>query len=446
MNVLKFGGTSVGNPERMRQVAALIHDGQSKIVVLSAVSGTTNQLVRIAGALYKGNRDEATALLAALREQYRLFILDLLPAGFYQQRAKMALDQYFSVIEHLFDGLFGQREEKIILAQGELISTQLFQLYLEHSAIPSRLIPAFEFMRLDEQGEPDLAFISRAFAQTLDRHAGAPYFITQGYICLNHAGGIDNLQRGGSDYTATLIGAALEAEEIQIWTDIDGLHNNDPRIVENTFPVRRVSYREAAELAYFGAKILHPTCVIPAEKMGVPIRLKNTMAPDAPGTLISEQSSGRRISAIAAKDGITAIKIRSGRMLNAYGFLRRVFEVFEQYKTPIDMIATSEVAVSITIDNPAHLTDILRELAPFGELSYDENQTIICIVGDELNEKTGVARDIFQALEDIPIRMVSYGGSNNNVSVLVASEYKSLALRALQAVMVQPEKTASRRK
>ncbi|MCB0611262.1 MAG: aspartate kinase [Lewinellaceae bacterium] len=442
MKVLKFGGTSVGSPQRMWEVADLINDGQPKVVVLSAVAGTTNKLVRIGNALQEGNPGEAAALLHALRAEYLDFTEDLLPAGFYQLRARMLLDQQFGRIESLFETPFTAKEEKIILAQGELISTQLFQLYLEHSAIPSRLIPAFEFMRLDAQGEPDMPFIRRAVAQTLDRYAGAPYFITQGYICLNHEGEIDNLQRGGSDYTATLLGAALDAGEIQIWTDIDGLHNNDPRVVKDTYPVRKVSYREAAELAYFGAKILHPTCVIPAEQMDVPIRLKNTMAPQAPGTLISGQSSGRRISAIAAKDGITAIKIRSGRMLNAYGFLRRVFEVFEQFKTPIDMIATSEVAVSLTIDNPARLEDILRELAPFGEVSCDSGQSIICIVGDQLNEKVGVARDIFDALEDIPIRMVSYGGSNNNVSVLVAGEYKNLALQALQRVMLKLERLA----
>ena len=293
------------------------------------------------------------------------------------------------------------------------------------------MLPALDFMRLDANGEPDLTFIRRELSRRLDGHPGIRLFITQGYICRNHRGEVDNLKRGGSDYSATLIGAALEAEEVQIWTDIDGIHNNDPRVVEHTYPVRQVSYREAAELAYFGAKILHPTCVLPAEQQGVPIRLKNTFAPEAPGTLISAASSGHAIAAIAAKDGITAIKIRSHRMLMAYGFLRRVFEVFENYRTPIDMITTSEVAVSLTIDDPIHLAAITRELRAFGEVSVEPEQSIICIVGDNLNGQMGYAQKIFTALAEVPIRMVSYGGSNNNISVLINSSYKETALQAL---------------
>jgi aspartate kinase len=288
-------------------------------------------------------------------------------------------------------------------------------------------------MRTDEQGDPDMSYLMEELEHLLSDRTGVPYFITQGYICRNVQGEIDNLQRGGSDYTATLIGSALQASEIQIWTDIDGIHNNDPRIVDSTYPIRKASYREAAELAYFGAKILHPLCVIPAEKAQVPIRLKNTFEPDAPGTLISKESSGRRITALAAKDGITAIKIRSGRMLNAYGFLRQVFSIFEQFQTPIDMITTSEVAVSLTIDNHTYLDAIVGALEPFGEVSYETEQSIICIVGDRLHEQTGFTRDIFDALDEIPLRMVSYGGSNNNLSILIASSYKNLALKALHA-------------
>lgn len=433
MKILKFGGTSVGSAESMRAVAELIHDDQPKIIVLSAVSGTTNKLVALAGSLLQGKREVAATQLTELEKEYKEFVAKLLPSAFYQRRAEMVLGKIWGEIRQLTQKEFIPSYEKIILAQGELISTELFHLYLESQSIPSRLLPALEFMRTDEQGDPDLSYIQQELEHLLSDRTGVPYFITQGYICRNAAGEVDNLQRGGSDYSATLIGARLKATEIQIWTDIDGIHNNDPRIVEKTFPLRRVSYREAAELAYFGAKILHPTCVIPAEQAGVPIRLKNTFAPEAPGTLISSEGSGRRLTAVAAKDGITAIKIRSGRMMNAYGFLRQVFSVFEQFQAPIDMITTSEVAVSLTIDNNTFLEAIVGALEPFGEVSYETDQTIICIVGDHLHRQTGFTRNIFDALEDIPLRMVSYGGSNNNLSILVASSYKELALKALNA-------------
>ncbi|MEZ4990931.1 MAG: aspartate kinase [Saprospiraceae bacterium] len=433
MKILKFGGTSVGSAERMCAVADLIHDDEPKIVVLSAVSGTTNKLVALSASLLQGKVAQAEQQLAALEEEYKALVKQLLPSAFYQRRAEMVLTEIWDEIRPLLGKEFIPQYEKIILAQGELISTQLFQLYLESQSIPSRLLPALDFMRTDEQGDPDLSYILEELEHLLSDRTGVPYFITQGYICRNSNGEIDNLQRGGSDYTATLIGAVLKAEEIQIWTDIDGIHNNDPRIVKNTFPLRRVSYREAAELAYFGAKILHPTCVIPAEESDVPIRLKNTFEPDAPGTLISSEGSGRRIAAIAAKDGITAIKIRSGRMLNAYGFLRQVFNIFEQFHTPIDMITTSEVSVSLTIDNNTYLDAIVGALEPFGEVSYETDQSIICIVGDRLHQQTGFTRDIFDALEDVPLRMVSYGGSNNNLSILIGSSYKELALRSLNA-------------
>lgn len=433
MKILKFGGTSVGSAERMRAVADLIHDDEPKIVVLSAVSGTTNKLVALAASLLQGKRAQAEQQLTALEEEYKVLVKELLPSTFYQRRAEMVMAEIWNEIRSLTQKEFVPQYEKVILAQGELISTQLFQLYLESQSIPSRLLPALDFMRTDEQGDPDLSYILEELEHLLSDKTGVPYFITQGYICRNADGEIDNLQRGGSDYTATLIGSVLKATEIQIWTDIDGIHNNDPRIVEKTFPLRRVSYREAAELAYFGAKILHPTCVIPAEEAQVPIRLKNTFAPEAPGTLISSEGSGRRIAAIAAKDGITAIKIRSGRMLNAYGFLRQVFSIFEQFHTPIDMITTSEVSVSLTIDNNTYLDAIVGALEPFGEVSYETDQSIICIVGDRLHQQTGFTRDIFDALEDVPLRMVSYGGSNNNLSILIGSSYKEMALQSLNA-------------
>lgn len=427
MQVLKFGGTSVGSAERMQHVAQLVQGGPPKIVVLSAVSGTTNKLVAISEALQQNNADLAQERLQSLETEYQGLIQDLLPAAFLPQ-ANGILSRCFSEIRSWIGISFASTAEKVILAQGELISTQLFQLYLTSKNVQSALLPALDFMRIDEDQEPDFEYITERLHLLLDAYQEAQILITQGYICRNPDGTIDNLQRGGSDYTATLIGAAIQAQEIQIWTDIDGLHNNDPRVVPYTTPIRQVSYREAAELAFFGAKILHPTCVIPAERQNVPIRLKNTFTPDAAGTLISELGSGQQLTAIAAKDGITALKIRSGRMLNAYGFLRKVFEVFEDYRTPIDMITTSEVSVSLTIDQNDNLEAILKDLGAFGEVSVDQNHTIICIVGDALNEHKGYTKHIFSALEEIPIRMVSYGGSNNNISILVPNNYKNQAL------------------
>ena len=432
MIIQKFGGTSVGSPERMEQVADLISDGNPKVVVLSAVAGTTNKLVAIGQALTAGNLESARQQLANLENEYQPFVDELLPQRAFNEKGKQVLATQFGIILDLFQlAQSGEKEEKIILAQGELISTQLFTLYMNAIGRSCTLLPALDFMSTNKQGDPDIPNIRKALNKLIDQSPKATYYITQGYICLNADGQIDNLQRGGSDYTATIIGAALYSPEIQIWTDIDGLHNNDPRVVEGTVPVRELSYREAAELAYFGAKILHPTCVIPAEMDSVPVRLKNTFEPHAPGTLISAKSSGRNITAIAAKDNITAIKIRSGRMLNAYGFLRRVFEVFEKYQTPIDMITTSEVSVSLTIDQIGQLENIEREINVFGEVSTEHGQTIICIVGDKLGEEVGTPTHILSALSDVPLRMVSYGGSNNNISLLVSSEYKALALKSL---------------
>lgn len=435
MQVYKFGGTSVGAPQRMQQVAQLIQDGPTKIVVLSAVAGTTNKLVELDRLLRADRLLEAGELLADLAEEYEQFIQELFKTREALRQGRQVLRQHFGSLNQWAQESYRPETEKLILAQGELISTRLFQCYLESRNISSTLLPALDFMVTDENGEPDLKAIRSGINRQLAAHPGQSLFITQGYICRNAKGEVDNLQRGGSDYTATLIGAAIRAEEIQIWTDIDGLHNNDPRIVPNTYPVRQVSYREAAELAYFGAKILHPACVLPAEQLRVPIRLKNTFEPHAEGTLISARSSGTTITAIAAKDGITAIKIRSHRMLMAYGFLRRVFEVFEKYRTPIDMITTSEVAVSLTIDHLEHLEDILGELTAFGEVNCDADQTIICIVGDNLHDQHGYAQHIFAALSEVPVRMVSYGGSNNNISILIHTEYKAKALRALNRTL-----------
>lgn len=431
MNVLKFGGTSVGSAARMKEVAQIIKGDDRKIVVLSAVSGTTNKLVSIGQSLYQQLKEEALDKIYQLKKEYQLLITE-----FYQKEeslviARQLLQENFNYLESFTKDLFTIYEERALLAQGEILSTNLFQIYLQEQGVSSVLLDALEFMRIDKNQEPDEYYIQSNVKKELDKYSTINLFITQGYICRNVFGEIDNLKRGGSDYTATIVGAAVRAETVQIWTDIDGMHNNDPRIVEGTKPVENLSYNEAAELAYFGAKILHPTCVWPAQKYTIPVWLKNTMQPNAKGTLISEISVSNRITAIAAKDSITAIKIRSGRMLNAYGFLRSIFEVFERYKTSIDMITTSEVAVSLTIDNDSRLSEIVEELKKYALVEVDKNQTIICIVGDFLSENKGYAQQIFGALKDIPIRMISYGGSSNNVTLLINENQKKEALIAL---------------
>lgn len=431
MKVVKFGGTSVGSAERMFSVAKLIKSSEPRIVVLSAVSGTTNSLVEISAALYKGDKEGANKLVDSLHSKYKVLVKELLKTADGVKKGNELIDEHFEYIRNFTKDLFTIHEEKAILAQGELISTALFHYYLEENGEKSLLLPALNFMRTDEEGEPDLNYISENLKRELKNYPNDKLFITQGYICRNAFGEIDNLKRGGSDYTASLVGAAIEAEEIQIWTDIDGMHNNDPRIVKKTFPIEELSFDEAAELAYFGAKILHPSSVLPARLKNIPVRLLNTMQPQAKGTLISQKSSGGNIKAVAAKDGIYAIKIRSGRMLMAYGFLRSVFEIFERYKTPIDMITTSEVAVSLTIDEPKNLDAIVAELKNFATVEVDKDQTIVCVVGDFLGERKGYAVKIFEALKNIPIRMISYGGSPNNVSVLVETKYKNEALNAL---------------
>ncbi|HEU4718950.1 MAG TPA: aspartate kinase [Bacteroidia bacterium] len=431
MLVLKFGGTSVGSPERMKALVPLIVSSRPKIVVLSAMSGTTNSLVAVAGALYAKENDKARDLIGKLEEKYRQVVDQLYSKEETRRKGQELVKEHFSYLGSFTIDLFTANEEKAILAQGELLSTALMQFYLEETGVRSVLLPALNFMRIDENDEPDLDYIEKHLQDELKKHPGETLFITQGYICRNAFGEIDNLKRGGSDYTATLIGAALRSEEVQIWTDIDGMHNNDPRIVDKTFPIHELTFDEAAELAYFGAKILHPTCVLPAQKRNVPVALLNTMQPQAKGTIIGGKVSGDRITAVAAKDGIAAIKIRSARMLLAYGFLRSVFEVFERYKTPIDMITTSEVAVSLTIDNLKHLGEIVDELKTFGNVDVDREQTIVCIVGTFGKEKQGYASRVFDALRNIPIRMISYGGSENNISILIDTARKKEALAAL---------------
>ena len=431
MKVLKFGGTSVGSAQRMKNVAGLICDGSQKIVVLSAMSGTTNTLVEISDYLYKKNPDGANEVINVLERKYQQVIDELFETETYKQQALDAIKTNFDTMRSFTKDLFTMFEEKVILAQGELMSTMMMNLYLNETGVKSVLIPALDYMRIDKNGEPDPAYIKSNLEKRLAECPDAPIYITQGFICRNAYGEIDNLQRGGSDYSASLVGAAIQAEEIQIWTDIDGMHNNDPRFVEGTKPVRTLNFEEAAELAYFGAKILHPTCILPAKLNRIPVRLLNTMEPDAPGTMICGASETGKIKAVAAKDGITAIKIKSGRMLLAYGFLRKVFEIFESYQTAIDMVTTSEVGVSVTIDNTKHLTEILDDLKKFGTVTVDENMVIICVVGDLEWKNIGFESNAMQAMKDIPVRMVSYGGSNYNISFLVKAEDKKRALQAL---------------
>ena len=431
MKVLKFGGTSVGSAQRMKDVAKIICDGEQKIVVLSAMSGTTNTLVEISDYLYKKNPEGANEIINSLQKKYDTVINELFATEESKIAARERLNLNFELIRSFTKSLFTLFEEKVVLAQGELMSTALVNMYLNEIGVKSVLIPALDYMRIDKNDEPDTLYIKEHLPKLLESEKDAEIYITQGYICRNPYGEIDNLKRGGSDYSASLIGGAIQADEIQIWTDIDGMHNNDPRIVEGTKPVRELFFEEAAELAYFGAKILHPTCILPAKINNIPVRLLNTMQPDAPGTTIYNNSESGTIKAVAAKDGITAIKIKSGRMLLAYGFLRKVFEIFESYRTPIDMITTSEVGVSVTIDNTKYLQEILDDLKKFGTVTVDEDMVIVCVVGDLEWNNVGFESKVLGAMKDIPVRMVSYGGSNYNISMLIKAEDKKRALVSL---------------
>jgi aspartate kinase len=431
MKVLKFGGTSVGSPERMKKLLDIIDPAERQIVVLSAVSGTTNSLVEIGQAYLAGDKAKASGLIKNLKDKYEIFIKELFTKSEYLEQGKEVIDYHFSLLNNLSNDEFTAIEEKVILAQGELLSTTLYHVYLREIGRRSVLLPALDFMKTDEDNEPMVDYLTDHITPLLEKYPENKLFITQGYICRNSFGEIDNLRRGGSDYTASLIGAGIRSEEVQIWTDIDGMHNNDPRIVKGTQPIAQLSFDEAAELAYFGAKILHPQSVFPAQKYKIPVRLLNTMDPKAPGTLITDTSEKDRIKSIAAKDGITAIKIQSSRMLLAHGFLRRVFEVFERYKTSIDMITTSEVAVSLTIDDTTYLDEITAELLNFGSVDIDKNQTIICVVGDFGAEKHGYAARVLEAVKHIPLRMISYGGSDHNMSLLIKTEDKTEILRSL---------------
>ena len=434
MKVLKFGGTSVGSAQRIKNVANLIlADGQQKIVVLSAMSGTTNTLLEISGYFRQQNPVGAADVINRLEQKYADTINELYVHDSNKQKAREVIREIFDYVRSFGNRAFTIFEERCIVAQGELMSTNLMNLYLLEQGVNVAFIPALEYMRIDKNAEPDFKYIEQNLKQQISANPDAQIYVTQGFICRNAYGEIDNLQRGGSDYSASIIGAAIRADEIQIWTDIDGMHNNDPRFVEGTQPVRNLNFDEAAELAYFGAKILHPTCVTPARMYNIPVRLLNTLQPEAPGTMISTVSEQDKIKAVAAKDGITSIRIKSSRMLMAYGFMSQVFEVFERYKTSVDLVTTSEVGVSLTIDNPKHLDDIVTELKKFGTVVVDPDMVIIAVVGDMAWDNVGFESRVIEALEDVPVRMISYGGSNYNISILIKAEDKIRALRALSA-------------
>ena len=432
MKVMKFGGTSVGSPERIKHVANLVTEsGEPTFVVLSAMSGTTNTLVEISDYLYKKNPEGANEIINTLEKKYMVHVDELYDTDEYKQKTRDFLHQEFDYLRSFTKDIFTSFEEKSIVAQGEVMSTNMMVNYLQEKGIKAVLLSALDFMRTDKNGEPDPQYIKEKLAALMLKNEDYQIYITQGFICRNAYGEVDNLLRGGSDYTASLVGAALPADEIQIWTDSDGMHNNDPRVVEKTEAVRQLNFEEAAELAYFGAKILHPTCVQPAKFAGIPVRLKNTLDPKADGTIIDNVIMRGKIKAVAAKDNITAIKIKSSRMLLATGFLRKVFEIFESYQTPIDMIATSEVGVSMSIDNQAHLTDIVNELKKYGTVTVDSDMTIICVVGDLDWSNLGFETLVLEAMQNIPVRMISYGGSNYNISFLIKGSDKKRALQSL---------------
>ncbi len=432
MKVMKFGGTSVGTPQRMKEVTQLVtKSGEPVFVVLSAMSGTTNLLVEISDYLYKKNSDGANEVINRLESTYMKHLDDLYTNNEIKQTTREFLSDEFNYLRSFTKEIFTSFEEKTIVAQGEMMSTNMVVNYMKEQGIKAVLLNALDFMRTDKNAEPDPVYIKEKLQAIMTENEGQQVYITQGFICRNAYGEVDNLQRGGSDYTASLIGAALNAEEIQIWTDIDGMHNNDPRVVDNTKPIHQLQFEEAAELAYFGAKILHPTCVQPAKYAGIPVRLLNTMDPDAEGTTISNQTEYGKIKAVAAKDNIIAIKIKSSRMLLATGFLRKVFEIFESYQTPIDMVCTSEVAVSMSIDNSAHLGEIVDELKKYGTVTVDTSMCIICVVGDLDWSNIGFEARVLDALKNIPVRMISYGGSNYNISFLIKEEDKKRALQNL---------------
>ena len=424
----------MGNPERIRSVAKLVTGSDERVVVvLSAMSGTTNNLVEIAGLLTNGDPGGAHEVISLLENRYEAVVGTLFNTEEYREKGGEMIRNHFNYLRSFTRDLFTANEVRCVLAQGELISSALFQFHLEEQKIPSILLPALNFMRIDREQEPDQYYIRENINREMEKYPGARLFVTQGFICRNAFGEIDNLRRGGSDYSASLIGVALDASEVVIWTDIDGFHDNDPRYVDNTHPIAELSFDEAAELAYFGAKILHPSTILPAREAGIPVIIKNTLDPVARGTTISDKPAGNGVKAIAAKDGITALRVKSGRMLLAYGFMRKVFEIFELYKTPIDMITTSEISVSLTIDDLTFLQQITGDLNHYGTVEVDHDQTIISAVGEGIAAETTLAAGLFKAIDVVPVRMISYGGSQNNISILIPSAFKKQALNALSS-------------
>lgn len=431
MKILKFGGTSVGSAQRMKNVASIICNGERNIVVLSAMSGTTNALVDISGSFHRKETDEANKIISRLEQVYAVCIDGLYESDVYKEQALELVADRFRYIWSFAEAPFTPFDEKVVLAQGELISTGMMDLYLKEKGVNSVLLPALDFMRITAELEPDLSYIKEKLCAQLASYPNADLFITQGFICRNAYGKIDNLQRGGSDFSASLIGAAISAEEIQIWTDIDGMHNNDPRVVDHTVPVRQLNFKEAAKLAYFGAKILHPCCIRPAKESNIPVRLLNSLQPSAPGTLISNTAEKGRIKAVAAKDNIVYIKIKSLNLLPAHKFLSLVFNTFETYKTAVDMVTTSDVGISVTIDNPVHLSEIISCLEEYATVCVERNMVIVCVVGDLEWQNVGFEAQIVNALRDVPVWMISYGGSSSNVSLVMKAEDKVRALQAL---------------
>ncbi len=440
MKVMKFGGTSVGSPVRMQNVTKLVTASEEKVfLVLSAMSGTTNSLLEISNYLYKKNTDGANEIINRLEEKYLQHVEELYSTDQWKNETKNFIREIFTYLRSFTKELFTSFEEKNIVAQGEILSTNMVTNYMKEQGYNVALVSALDFMRTDKNSDPDPIYIKNKLNAVLEEHKDVQVLVTQGFICRNAYGEIDNLQRGGSDYTASLIGAAINASEIQIWTDIDGMHNNDPRVVDNTSPVHQLHFEEAAELAYFGAKILHPTCVQPAKYAGIPVKLLNTMDPEAEGTTISNTTEKGKIKAVAAKDNITAIKIKSSRMLLATGFLRKVFEIFESNQTAIDMVCTSEVGVSMSIDNKTHLHEIVDELKKYGTVTVDEDMCIICVVGDLDWSNIGFETLATEAMKNIPVRMISYGGSNYNISFLIKESDKKKALQSLSKTLFNQE-------
>ncbi|MCA0152521.1 aspartate kinase [Winogradskyella vincentii] len=439
MLVYKFGGTSVGSVINMNHVKKIIDSEQTKIVVLSAMSGTTNALVEISELIKNEQRSRAKEKIDLLNEKYNETVYDLLINVELRNEVATYVNHIFKGLRDAVDQNYCLQLHNTILANGELLSTYMFTRFLRQEGKNAQLLPALDFMRIDRNNEPDLFYIKQNLNRLIESSDKADVYITQGFICLDAYGAITNLQRGGSDYTATIIGAAIEANEVQIWTDIDGFHNNDPRYVNETSALSNLSYDEAAELAYFGAKILHPLTVLPVRNLDIPLRLKNTMAPDAHGTLITNEIHGEGIKAIAAKDNITAIKIKSVRMLLAHGFLKKVFEVFEKYETPIDMVTTSEIAVSLTIDDITHLGQIVEELQKFATVEVDDYMSIVCLVGNQIIYHPDTP-ELFQVLQDVNVRMIAYGGSNNNISLLVNTSDKLETLQKLQRYIFENDR------